>query len=103
MLDHGYFLSEIEVILALVDSLRNSLFPCKGSNTGSPAEWKILLHTKTELINLQSYFRLLPHFEPKDYIQTLEKAYKGVDSVRTHNIFAQEQYLISVYNLVYNL
>ena len=96
MLDHSYFLSEIEVILALVDSLRSSLFQQRGNNKGTPAEWMILEHAKTQLIDLQSYFRLLSHFEPKDYIPKLEDAYKGLDSVRTHNHSAQERYLLSV-------
>ncbi len=97
MLDHSYFLSEIEVILALVDSLRTSLFQQRGNNKGTPAEWKVLEHTKTQLLNLQSYFRLLDHFEPKDYITALEDAYKGLDSVRTHNRVAQDRYLSAVF------
>jgi len=96
MLDHSYFLSEIEVELALIDSLRTALFEQRGNNKGTPTEWRILQHTKERLVNLQSYFRLLDHFEPKDYIKPIEETYRGVDSVRTHNKFSQEQYLIAV-------
>ncbi len=97
MLDHGYFLSEIEVFLALADSLISLLFQQRGEARGTPAEWQILQHTKTQLTGLQSYFRLLAHFEPKDYIPALEKAYRGLDAVRTHNALAQDQYMKSVH------
>ena len=100
MLDHTYFLSEIEVILAHVDSLINSLFHQRGDTKGTPAEWQILQHIKTGLLSLQSYFRLMTHFEPKDYVQHIEKAHKGLNSVRTHDAIGQEQYLLFVFKLI---
>ena len=96
MLDHTYFLSEIEVILAYADSLINLLFHQRGATKGTPAEWQILQHIKMDLLNLQSYFRLMTHFEPKDHIQHLEKAHKGLNAVKTHDAIGQEQYLLLV-------
>ena len=96
MLDHNYFLWEIEVILTLTDSLIGSLFQQRGDNKGSPTEWRVLQHLKVELTNLQAYFRLMVHFEPKDYIEPLQNAYKALDAVRAHNQFAQELYLAQV-------
>ena len=96
MLDHGYFLSEVEVVLSFADSLLSSVFPPRGDTKGTPAEWKIIQHIKTDLLDLQSRLRLMAHFNPKEYIEHLERANKGLEAVRTHNAITQEQYLIKV-------
>ncbi len=93
MLDHRYFLSEIEVAQTVADSLIESLFHQRGDNKGTPTEWQVLQHLKVELLKLQHFFRLMVHFEPKDYVQPLQNAYQGIDAVKSHNQGVQEQYL----------
>jgi hypothetical protein len=93
MLDHHYFLSEIEVILATVDSLFAALFQQRINNSGTPPEQKILSFIKTKLMSVQEYFKSLPHFDPKEYLKIIEDAHKGLELVKSHKRMAQETYL----------
>jgi len=93
MLDHHYFLSEIEVILATVDSLFSALFQQRVNNSGTPPEQKILSYIKTKLMSIQTHFKSLPHFNPKEYLKIIEDAHKGLELVKSHKRSAQEAYL----------
>lgn len=96
MLDHRYFLSEIEVILATVDSLFSSLFQQRVNNSGTLPEQKILSYVKTKLMTIQVHFQQLPHFDPREYLGIMEDAHRGLELVKSHKRSAQEAYLDSV-------